>query len=150
MSARAERYLAEIERLLKKKIEVAGADGFDPSEIRPERRERAPREAAKPKAGERPARAPRGRGPKPAPGSAEGVARHRERTIGDAPRAPSHGETRREERERAYALNPDQPVPPRAAPAATAAHPHARKPFGHGRPVPALLMKRKTTEPEKV
>ncbi len=149
-----ERYLADIERLLKKKIEVATADGFDPSTIRPERRERAPREkpapreAAKGKSAER---APRPRGPKPAPGSADGVARHRERTIGSAtPRATSLRETHREERERAYARNPDQPLPARPAPAAGAAHPHARRTFGHGRPVPALLMKRKSTEPEKV
>ena len=140
-----ERYLADIERLLKKRIEVAAVEGFDPSAIRPERRERAPR----PKAAERAPRAPRGHGPKAIPGSAEGVARHRERTIGDAP-PPGRGETRREERERAYDRNPDQPLPARPAPAAGAPHPHARKPFGHGRPVPALLMKRKTTEPEKV
>jgi hypothetical protein len=114
--------------------------------------ERAPH--AKP--GERPARVPRGApGPKPVPGSAEGVARHRERTLGDAPpaspppHAPAAGATRREERERAYALNPDQPTPARPAETHAPRAPHGR-PFGHGRPVPALLMKRKATEPEKV
>ena len=73
------------------------------------------------------------------------------------PRPPR--EDPRIERERAYALNPDQP--PAAAKTVTApapdgaaltasAGPAKRRGFGHGRPVPALLMKRRTTEPEKV
>jgi ATP-dependent RNA helicase RhlE len=158
-----ERYLADIERLLKKKVEIVTPEGFDvatarselhnrPSRARAATGERAPH--AKP--GERPARAPRGTpAPKPVPGSADGVARHRERTLGDAPpapaapRAPAGGDTRREERERAYALNPDQPTPVRPAEAHPPRAPHGR-PFGHGRPVPALLMKRKATESEKV
>jgi hypothetical protein len=65
---------------------------------------------------------------------------------------------RRIERERAYALNPDQPpvapqsndsTAPDSALAASAGHPK-RRGFGHGRPVPALLMKRTASEPEKV
>ena len=137
-----ERYLADIERLLKKKVEIATAD-FDASAVRPERRERAPRV----KPGERPARAPRETARPKTGGAAERSLRPR---TGPAPSAggPSYGDTRREERERAYALNPDQPAPARAT--ATAPSPHPRRPFGHGKPVPALLMKRKATEPEKV
>jgi ATP-dependent RNA helicase RhlE len=145
-----ERYLADIEKLLKKKVEIVAADGFDVAAAGAERRERAPRA----KAGERAGRTPRAHGPKPVPGSAEGVARHRERTIGLEPTPPARsetrseprGESRREERERAYALNPDQPLPARPA---TRHAPHERKPHGHGRPVPALLIKRKVEEPEK-
>jgi hypothetical protein len=55
-------------------------------------------------------------------------------------------------------LNPDQPpVAPQANNAAasdSALTPSTglpkRRGFGHGRPVPALLMKRNATEPEKV
>ena len=170
-----ERYLADIERLLKKTVQIVTADGFDLATARLERAPRATRaapaertsRAPRAKAGERPARAPRERGPKPAPGSAEGVALHRERTIGDAPRSDRMTEEQTErapredpriERERAYALNPDQPSV--AQPAAPAAAPNAaltpapamprRHGFGHGRPVPALLKKRTATEPEKV
>ena len=163
-----ERYLADIERMLKRTIAATSPEGFDISANRDERPARAPRgrsadaasrgrstEAA-PRAAR--ARAPRGTpGPKPVAGSAEGVARHREITIGDAPHAPARTETRREERDRAYALNPDQAPAPRAEPAAAESKSAltqsgtARRPsFGHGRPVPALLMKRTRHEPEKV
>jgi len=151
-----EKYLADIERLLKKTVPIVSADGFDPSSVRAER---APR-SARPASAERPARAPRGehaarpprgesaehRAPRPPRGES---AEHR------APRPPR--EDPRIERERAYALNPDQPaVKPRAedTPAAgsaltpSTAH-AARRGFGHGRPVPALLRKR-TPEPEKI
>jgi ATP-dependent RNA helicase RhlE len=137
-----ERYLADIERLLKKKVEVVGASDFDAA-THAERRERAPR--AKPAA----------RPPRPshdtakAKGGSERTPRHRGKTGASAPRAPSYGDTRREERERAYARNPDQPKAVRTAPAAPA-HAHARKHFGHGKPVAAILMKRKSAEPEKV
>jgi hypothetical protein len=60
------------------------------------------------------------------------------------------------EREQAYARNPDQPLPSKGAPhptskSALAPSPSlpARRGFGHGRPVPALLKKR-TPEPEKI
>ncbi len=161
-------YLADIERMLKRTIAATSPEGFDISANRDERPARAPRgrsadaasrgrstEAA-PRAAR--ARAPRGTpGPKPVAGSAEGVARHREITIGDAPHAPARTETRREERDRAYALNPDQAPAPRAEPVAAESKSAltqsgtARRPsFGHGRPVPALLMKRTRHEPEKV
>ena len=52
---------------------------------------------------------------------------------------------------RAYALNPDQPPVARPAePVAPEGHAGHRKSFGHGRQVPALLMKRKSSEREKV
>ena len=131
-----ERYLAEIERLLKVKVPILVAEGFDPATARSERAPRAPKEHA-----ERPTRVPRS-----TPAS-------RTRSA----RAPH--EDRREERERAYALNPDQPriTPAASAPAAIAAGALApasthRKHlgFGHGRPVPALLIKRTAKEPAKV
>jgi len=139
-----EKYLADIERLLKKSIQILSADGFDPSSVRAERSPRTSRGAG----AERAPRAPR--------------AEH-------APRTPrAHGaedrasrpprEDPRIERERAYALNPDQPpVAPQAGDTLatkSALMPSAglpkRRGFGHGRPVPALLMKRAATEPEKV
>jgi len=135
-----ERYLAEIERLLKKKVEVVAADSFGSAVIRPERRERAPR--AQPAA--RTARASHDAA-KAKGAAAECAPRHR----GEAPSGrPPSADARHAERERAYALNPDQPTPVR--PALSPAHPHGRKHFGHGKPVPALLMKRKSAEPEKV
>jgi ATP-dependent RNA helicase RhlE len=138
-----ERYLADIERLLKKKIEIVSAAGFDPSAARAERSSR-PSRATPP---DRAPRTPRG---EHAPRSPR------------APRAEHPAETRvprppredpRAERERAYALNPDQPpAAPRAsqapADAALTRTPAAAKRpgFGHGRPVAALLKKRHATE----
>jgi ATP-dependent RNA helicase RhlE len=144
-----ERYLAEIERLLKKKVPVAVAEDFDVAAARSERAPRKPREHAEPAA-----RAPRQ------------YADHAER----APRAPRATpasrsraerpprEDRREERERAYALNPDQPpvartpeTPSTNSASIAPAPAHRKRPgFGHGRPVPALLIKRTAKEPEKV
>ena len=62
------------------------------------------------------------------------------------------------ERERAYALNPDQPTvaaqaddtPDPNSPLATSSGPTTRRGYGHGRPVPALLRKRAVREPEKI
>jgi len=138
-----EKYLADIERLLKKSVQILSADGFDPSAVRTERAPRAARSAV----AERPPRAPRGEHAARPPRAPQAEER--------ASRAPR--EDPRIERERAYALNPDQPVaaPPAssAAPSGSALTPAPTLPkrhgFGHGRPVPALLRKR-TTEPEKV
>ncbi len=134
-----EKYLAEIEKLLKKKILVHAAEDVEPprdrreriSEPKRERRERA----AEPK---HPRREPTG-------------------TKLREPRTPHHDERMRE-REEAYARNPDQPVS-RSAVAGTHGksdrssliHGHAgpRRVPGVQRPVPALLQKRRT-EPEKV
>ncbi len=129
-----ERLLDEIERLLKKSVPVATAAGFDTQRAlertRPAR-EHATREHA---TRERPARG-RARGPAP-----EGAERTRPAPVDDAPRL-----TRQEERERAYALNPDQPARPANGDATPRATPRSKQ------PVPALLMKRPAaTEPEKV
>ena len=143
-----ERYLADIERLLKKKVDIVAAEGFDLATARFDKPERT----ARGRPGERPARAPRESArPKSAP-AAERVAPARsEQREPRPPRGPSHGDTRREERERAYALNPDQPGTTRPSePAAPAGSTAQRKPYGHGKQVPALLMKRKSSEPEKV
>ncbi len=137
-----EKYLADIERLLKKKIEIVSASGFDPSAVHAERPSRTARSSA-----DRPPRASQGGHAPRAPRAprAERPAETR------APRAPR--EDPRAERERAYALNPDQPpASPRTAHAPSdTALTHAavlpkRPGFGHGRPVPALLKKRQVTE----
>jgi ATP-dependent RNA helicase RhlE len=114
-----EKYLSDIERLLKKKVEVRTFEGFDAAapKVREPREARAPREAREPHATREP-RAPR---------------EPREPREHQAA-APSR---RQQEREEAYARNPDQPLP------AHAHAPRAAKP----RPVPALLMKRKVTQP---
>jgi ATP-dependent RNA helicase RhlE len=132
-----EKYLVEIEKLLKKKVPVVTAEGFDPSSVRAERAQRPPRAEKS----ARPAREPRAH---------------------DAPqahavrRAPTADE-RRAEREAAYAKNPDQPMAAGTAAAAPAPrsalmHGQDRHGIGHRRkhPVPALLMKRPARETEKV
>ncbi len=93
-----EKYLAEIERLLKKKIEIVSAEGFDPSATRAERPSRPSRASP----AERAPRAPRGEHAPRAP-----RAPRAEHPAARAPRPPR--EDPRAERERAYALNPDQP-----------------------------------------
>jgi len=148
-----ERYLADIERLLKKSVEIRSAEGFDPASARSERTGRATRAAATertPRAprGEHAARAPRGEhAPRPP------------RAHSTEPRAPRPPrEDPRIERERAYERNPDQPVTTPRADEATATQSalapspgqSPRRGFGHGRPVPALLRKRTLPEPEKI
>jgi len=169
VSHEEEKHLADIERLLKKTIQIRSADGFDPSSARTERTSRGTR----PVAAERPARAPRGehaarpprgesaehRASRPPRGeAAEHHAPPQSRGEADEHRAPRPPrEDPRIERERAYALNPDQPAAtpradntPGANSALTPSTAHAsRRGFGHGRPVPALLRKR-TPEPEKI
>ncbi len=137
-----ERYLADIERLLKKTIPIATVEGFDLAAAA--RREHAPRE-----------RPTREKSPRES-GAARAERAPRAPVRTERPAAQSYGETRREERERAYALNPDQPAAASAAESADAGaltHKHSRETrhgFGKGRPVPALLMKRPSAEPEKV
>ena len=156
-----EKYLAEIERLLKKTVPIVSAEGFDVSAVRSERAPRTTRSTP----AERPPRAPRGEHAARPPRAPRTERAAEDRTT-RAPRA--HGtedrasrpprEDPRIERERAYALNPDQPpVAPRAndttasdsALTASGGVPK-RRGFGHGRPVPALLIKRTAIEPEKV
>ena len=137
-----DKYLTEIERLLKKKIDVVRLDGFDPSAAAaraPLTRDRATRgsrssDRASPRTSLR--EAPR-------------------RETPAAPRAePPARSAREQEREDAYARNPDQPLPARSAAAsddARAALVHGHHGHGHpgkARPIPALLMKRKAPEPQ--
>jgi ATP-dependent RNA helicase RhlE len=150
-----EKYLAEIEKLLKKKVAILTADGFDAA-------------AAVQLARDRPARGAHGardeRTSSRRERSPSGDARRERGTSGDArrERAPSggvpresatNGDARRAEREAAYAKNPDQPIVRRTeAQGATLSHPHAHMHAAKrsAKPVPALLQKRKAPEPEKV
>ena len=134
-----EKYLAEIERLLRKKVQIVTAEGFDPHSVPSERVPRSPR-------AERPARPPREpRAPRAQPAP----------RTNDVTRVPT-GDERRAEREAAYAKNPDQPPvirdPHAASPASALMHGRSSHGPAHGRkhPVPALLMKRPAREPEKV
>jgi ATP-dependent RNA helicase RhlE len=122
-----EKYLAEIERLLKKKVEVRTPDGFQGSEAKPrEAREartvRVPRTVREPRESREPRSVPEPREPR--------VPRESHETSAAAP------SRRQQEREEAYARNPDQPTPSRS---------HAA-PGARPKPVPALLMKRKVSE----
>jgi len=128
-----EKYLSEIEKLLKKKVDVMTAAGFDVANARTERRpapaERSTRAGSGAREGARPPRARSG---------------ERERAAAE-PRRPTADE-RRAEREAAYARNPDQAPIVRApeAPAALGKAP-GRTGFVRDRgPIPALLMKRPT------
>ena len=123
-----QKYLVEIEKLLKKTIAIANVEGFDPAAVKEPKRER-------PAHGER---TPRARGGAP----------RQERSETRAPRPAPNGDARRAEREAAYAKNPDQPLPRREHPAS---HPHAHiHAARRTKPVPMLLQKRTTAEPEKV
>ena len=153
-----EKYLGEIERLLKKKVAVLNADGFDADAVVRERPPRGTREAGTATRGRaangdarravraesEARRAPRG----------EGEARVRRPASGKSSGEPAtHWDTRRAEREAAYAKNPDQPIANRAPSAHDAAHPHPRAHMhaAHRRhkPVPMLLQKRKEPQTEE-
>ena len=140
-----EKYLDEIEKLLRKKVAIVVADGFDPSAVRSEKPVRSPPEKPRHSAREaREAREPRTpREPRPP-------------RLHDKPRerAPS-ADQRQAERDLAYARNPDQPATRigNGASANPSALMHRQSQHGQGstkRPVPALLMKRPAREPEKV
>ena len=147
------KYLAEIEKLLKKTIPLTSIDDIDlgpaAGRDRGERRERGEgrRTEGAPRR-ERSERAPRAeRAPRPArPDQAERVPAERAEGASTGSRS-----TREAEREAAYAKNPDQPESARRSAedahahkaAARAAASHKRG-FGANRPVPALLMKRAT------
>ncbi len=130
-----ERLLGDIERLLKKAVPIAVAEGFDPAA--PARRDRSER----PERGERSARPARGARTPTESREPREPREHREPRAERPPR-----EDPRAARERAYALNPDQPAPP-PAPARPGTIP-ARPGFGAGRPIPALLRKRPAPPPE--
>ena len=135
-----EKYLADIEHLLKKKVTIQTLAGFDPSSSSV--RTPSPRSRTTHAAKEAPASAPR-----------ELPRRERAPTARAAPAAESRS-TREREREDAYALNPDQPpvIRPTAEQDAKSALVHGQggtgARAGKARPVPALLMKRKSPEPE--
>jgi len=136
-----EKYLAEIEKLLRKKVALQIADGFDYTAATQPARQRGTRAGANEPARERgtPASANGG-------ASRERRTGRRERVSGAAPAVAPNGDARRAEREAAYAKNPDQPL---ARNDATHAHAHihaARK----SKPVAMLLQKRRAPEPEKV
>jgi ATP-dependent RNA helicase RhlE len=139
-----ERYLGEIEKLLKKKITIATAEGFDPTRTAdtPRHRTESPAPRARPHAN----------------GDARRAGGERARVNGhDATkreRPAGNGDARRAERDAAYAKNPDQPIVRRAIPtreeadalAHHRAHIHAAR---RARPVPMLLQKRREPVPEK-
>jgi ATP-dependent RNA helicase RhlE len=165
-----EKYLADIERLLKKKIEIASVAGLDLSAARTSSHSAHSAHSAHPGSAHRSSRAPRDKAASAnarrtasgTPASDRSADSRGSRPPRDESRAPrsSHDDSRaappsrvhsRAERDRAYALNPDQPRPssraahPPSDPASTkAATLPKRHGFGHGRPVPALLKKRVT------
>jgi ATP-dependent RNA helicase RhlE len=135
VASEEERYLADIERMLKKKITVAIVTDFDiESAATPTHASREPRSTAREPARRR-----------------DSAATHA-RSERAQPRSASRSERERA-REDAYAKNPDQPLSKRPSVAQPDAaltrgtHRHA----GHAkaRPIPALLMKR-PKEPENV
>ena len=151
-----ERYLVEIERLLKKKVAIAPMDGLDVEAVASERAVRS-RETAASRGGRAVARERRSA----SGGAGETRKDDQERTKNVPTRARSsarpsseesnfsaYGDRRRAEREAAYAKNPDQPLVKR--PHASAGHPphahmHAAR---RGKAIPALLQKRKAAKPE--
>ncbi len=163
-----EKYLSEIERLLKLKIKVEAFGGFDPSSPaarssspRP-RTTHAPRAAAEVRdAPVRRERAPDAEAPvrrERAPAAETPV--RRDRPLATAARRgeddlPMESRSARErEREEAYARNPDQPPVsrPNGGFDSKSALVNGQTPqggrAGSARPIPALLMKRKAAEPE--
>ena len=161
VSHEEEKYLADIERLLKKKMVFANAEDFDVEaaarstrEHAPRRGERASHSTAARTTSTRAERAPR----VPA---ADSTSKHHERRPATRPahepKAAEHRSTREHDREAAYAKNPDQPQAARTQtpskdPRSALMHHHAqrRSSLRPSKPVPALLLKRKTAEPEEV
>ncbi len=137
-----EKYLAEIEKLMKKTIAVRTQEGFDPVA--------ASARSAAPRATERSIRRDDARPPRERT-TATRPPRH-DASHGETPRAPVGRSRREQEREEAYARNPDQPLPERGRTNAPASAGLTRGHAGHasrrGKPreVPALLMKRKAPE----
>ncbi|MEO8751872.1 MAG: helicase-related protein, partial [Casimicrobiaceae bacterium] len=168
-----EKYLVEIERMLKTKVSVESADGFDANAAaaRTPMRERADRSE----------RRPGGRASSPRAHStgstvdrttASATANEADPSVG-ASAVPSNGarvrdrgeghrddgrSARERQREEVYANNPDQPLVSRPADdtgnaqSAKSALMHGSNANRHGagkhKPIPALLMKRRTPEPE--
>ena len=156
VSPEEDKHLVEIEKLLKRKIDVLTPENFVPSESRPESRSsspRPPRGAHAPSGSGRerePRREPRGDGAReprreprsPAPRSTAPRAAHPEERR--APRPEGEQAAGRSHDKSHYDLNPDQPLP--RAPAGTPRQPGAAPAERHGgrshAAVPALLRKR--------
>ncbi|MEP6996511.1 MAG: DEAD/DEAH box helicase [Betaproteobacteria bacterium] len=131
-----ERLLTEIERMLKRSIPIAAADGI-PAERAPARTEREVRVAREPRAVREPRQARESRPAKPPRERAvDAMAPRRDRTVDDT-------------------RNPDQPPIERPAmqpngSGTLAPSLHSRPGLRKPQPIPALLMKRTAGEPEKV
>jgi len=142
-----EKYLVEIERLLKVKMAIEKFDGFDPVAAAVRTASPRPRSPHAPRA--------EGRETPRASHAPRAETRAAPRREPAAPRNVPSRNTRELEREEAYARNPDQPMT--SATANAGAHSRSALVHGHGghghakgkaKPVPALLMKRKSTETE--
>ena len=156
-----EKYLAEIERLLKKKVSVEQADGFDAdaAAARMPARERAPRSERRP-SGRSSSSSAHSHSPVHAQPAAKSAASDeashgaRVRDRGEGHRDDGRS-ARERQRDEVYANNPDQPVVNRVASNGTQAKSaliHGAHGQRHGpgskKAIPALLMKRRTPEPE--
>ncbi len=162
-----EKYLADIERMLKKKVSVESADGFDAhaaaarspvrerSERRPSSRGSSSRAHASGSTVDRPVATAVSQATVPS------VSANTE--SGNVARVRHRGEDNRDDRRSArerqrdevYANNPDQPLVSRPAgegAQAKSALMHGANAHRHDtakqKPIPALLMKRRTPEPE--
>ena len=139
-SPEEERYLADIEKLLKKKISIVVADGFD-SVAAIAQLPREPREARRKPAGE--ARRPR----------ADSHGHEKQRTE-RRPDTSTRINERERDRDLAYAKNPDQPLSasagrnPGQSKSALMHGAEGTRSTGKSSPVPALLMKRRAREVE--
>ena len=139
-----QKYLSEIEKMLKKSIEVLTLDGFDPAAA-------SARVPMRERASERPVRGARRETPRAvAPTRSELPAR------ADTPvesvrreRPPAQRNERERDRDLAYALNPDQPLPHTVGGGAAGhASSHGQARVIKPKQVPVLLMKRPVREPE--
>src|SRR5581483_1028877 len=146
----------EIERLLKRKIPIETADGFDAAAAARGTRERPARSRERGSATRGHARgaATRSRERSTSTHDATGSRSRRTHDDGAAREAEAtareriaSADARRAEREAAYAKNPDQPLAKNAANGDAHAHEGAHR---RTKAVPMLLQKRRAAEPEKV
>ncbi len=149
-----EKYLAEIEKLLKKKVPIAPLDGFDVAAVssgpvRAEKTAVGPRERREPRS----AASANGRSGNGANGHAASRSAPGEPSSPRGePRSPRGdsvrwGDARRAEREAAYAKNPDQPSINGANAGFAPGHAHIQA-TRRAKPVAALLQRPSAGEPE--
>ena len=146
VSHEEEKYLADIERMLKKKVEVVVAEGFDAhsaaarTPVR-ERAERVPVRRSRQPSADAPLAAP----PRERPDL-------RKRIDRDVKVAADPRSERERQRDEVYALNPDQPPKHRApgddAKSALMQGHRSKRATDAGKSIPALLKKRPAREPE--